>query len=82
MKCNCIKELEKNILEQYNKKNKKEAVKATIKIGYVADGKKIFPLPYSIVELEFAGQEKKDKMNLLHSFCAFCGAKIDKPIMM
>jgi len=79
MNCECLTNTEKKLLDNYNanEKNKKKALSASIEKGFIF-GKKLQTITYSNVAFQLEGQKKECKLRLFHSFCPFCGIKIER----
>lgn len=75
--CNCIKELEKNMIgrEVGNGTKKRLVVSASFTSGALIFGNSTVIQSTSIVECTLEGQKKPYEQNIIHTYCPFCGVK-------
>lgn len=87
MKCDCIKDLEKRILEKTVNENKKfiegEAKCKAKNIAFTFDSEGTKPYQEFEVQQEYQTATGKDKvrketMNVLFAYCPYCGRKLEK----
>lgn len=74
--CDCINTIEKKVFEKYKdeKFNNKTVNSANfMDIGFFASGRS---KTFSRIGLDLNGQKKKWEINMIHSFCPFCGEKV------
>jgi NMD protein affecting ribosome stability and mRNA decay len=82
MNCNCIQEVENKALEIYKNKNryKKPVVSAEFADIALVFGKQnrteLITKTVSHIELTLEGQKKKERVNIIHTFCPMCGKRI------
>ena len=79
MNCNCLTQIEEKMLNKFYEDNryKKPVLKVEIEKGLIF-GKELTTRTYCSVEIELEGQKKKVKQNLMHTYCPFCGVKVEK----
>lgn len=79
MNCNCIKELPSQIEREQNYKGKR-IIKAEIPYAFGIverpEGKVMTAVTYSEVVVRVEGLIVPKKMDLVHTYCPFCGDKI------
>lgn len=78
MNCTCISDLEKKALNELVEMGKfNKPVKAVRMTGVVIQfgNPKAVARTSNVLEIELEGQKKMQTMNLLHSYCPFCGIK-------
>lgn len=79
--CNCVKDIEVRMLENFKSSDRyKKPVQAVSinDVGFpIVDGK-LLMLTCSTLEVTIDGQKKKEKVNMFHSYCPFCGLKYEE----
>lgn len=78
MNCTCIKDIEKKAFAQLVEKGRfNKPVKAVRIKGIVIQfgGAKAVAITSNALEIELEGQKKLETINMVHSFCPFCGVK-------
>lgn len=87
MKCNCIKDLEKRILEKTLKENKKfiegEARCDAKNIAFTFDSEGTRPYQVFEVQQEYQTATGKDRVrkeavNVLFAYCPYCGRELER----
>ena len=76
MNCKCISELTENIEDQIKKTSKfKKPVESVSwkETTFVRRGDTMVLGTFSTAEVSLQGQKKKEPVNVLHTFCPFCG---------
>lgn len=71
--CNCIKDIESKVLEQYPWHNKKKVEKARMETSFGIHEGEMICITRTNVNLTLAGQKKEIPVAVTHSFCPFCG---------
>jgi hypothetical protein len=61
-----------------NQTFRKPFEKVEIEVGFFMTGNKMETRTYSRAVISLRGQKKKESVNILHSFCPFCGEKTIK----
>jgi len=83
MKCHCVADLEKRVLARVieNVTFKKTAKRVTMRgVVFVVRDNEMTLATANVMEIELEGQKKLETMNMVHSFCPFCGTRIgDEP---
>lgn len=77
--CDCIEDLQQKIKDHCtkNKTYKKPIKRVKIEDKILILGDKLQLKTVSNFEIELEGQKKKPLMPVTHSYCPFCGEKID-----
>jgi hypothetical protein len=75
MKCNCINEIETEVAKRDYQGKKIKSVKflSAVLIFGIGKAEKITT---SELEAEVEGMKKKPTINMVHTYCPFCGTKI------
>lgn len=81
MNCDCVSRIEREVTEKLKKESKfkKPVIQARLR-GVATQVTKEMDLRLVTVtelEIELEGQKKPAQMNMIHSFCPFCGTKIE-----
>lgn len=71
--CDCIKEIEKKVLEKFPTHNGKKVEKAKMDTCFIFSEGKVTSGTKTDVQLELVGQKKKIPVAINHSYCPFCG---------
>jgi hypothetical protein len=78
MNCNCITDIKNQLLDIKVGPREKKAISASILSGAIMRvNNRMELVTTSEFELTLDGQKKKEIQNIVHSFCPFCGIKID-----
>ena len=79
MECNCTTELEAKVVVEHQHKGK-AILKAEIPKGFIIkkteNGQKMTTSTYTEVEVQVEGMKRAQVVQLLHTYCPFCGVKI------
>lgn len=70
MKCDCIRSIEKRLLEDEN------ILDAEVLTAGIIFGKTTELITHTEFGVTVKGKKKQQIKNVLHSFCPFCGTKI------
>lgn len=81
MNCDCIESIEKDakarLSEQGRYKKPIKEVKMQGVIIRVTKDMGLQSATASTLQIELDGQKKKETMHMVHSYCPFCGTKIE-----
>lgn len=78
MSCNCIEDLEQKILHKFNNDGQhKGKVKSARIHQALLFGKQTIARTYCKVDLTIEGRKSKVQTDLIHSYCPFCGKKLE-----
>ena len=79
MECNCTTELEAKIKVEQPFTGKK-IIKVDIPKGMIVkkieNGQRMTTSTYTDAEVQVEGKKRPQKLQILHSYCPFCGIKI------
>lgn len=81
MNCDCIAEIEEKLKAHLVAQKKFKKPIQSVKLSEVLMRMHELTLKtstYTTLLISLEGQKKKATMNISHSFCPFCGVKIDK----
>ena len=78
MNCECLTKLPPRMIEKFNKENtyKHQVLDVTIPKAYIFSEEPTMRT-CTVMEIELEGQKRKINQNIMHSFCPFCGVKIE-----
>lgn len=80
MKCNCISEIEEKVQANITERGlyKKPVRRVTLQgVTFVVNGNRMETKTYNTMDIELDGQKKHETLSMVHSFCPFCGTKIN-----
>lgn len=85
MNCDCISEIEERLKSHLieNAQFKKPVVDVKLsEVAMLFGAGSLSSNTYTTLLIRLEGQKKKNTMNIVHTFCPFCGVKIadDKPV--
>jgi hypothetical protein len=79
MNCTCVQDIEKKFIGIEFGEKKKKINKATLTSSALLFGdNKLTRVTCSVIDLEVEGYKRTQSHNMIHSFCPFCGVKIEK----
>lgn len=76
MNCNCIKDIEQKVLDRKVYDNRSILSAKMLGYSYMMPSFEI--VTNTEIELELEGLKKPKTVNMMHSYCPFCGTKIKK----
>lgn len=78
MNCNCLTEVKDKVTEKIKEPGcfKKPVLYTELTgIALAISGNTMITRTCSVMEITLEGQKKKERMNIVHTYCPFCGVK-------
>jgi len=78
MNCKCIEEIEARVVKEFKFKGKHPITKCDIESAIIFGDTGLYSITCSEMELTVEGMKRNQTQKLMHSYCPFCGVKIEK----